>query len=517
MRAAVPTDEPAYMTATRLQGEWAVRGEATRSRRALPPGTVGALVLAACLALALASVVALPTVPLYDEFSWLVWGRELAHHLIGPYQPFVLAGGPSWKPLPVLVTTVLGFSGSAAVTLWLVVVRTVGLLGLWLAYRLGSRLGASERWRAAGPVGGVLAAIAVMLTLGWFGFMLGATSEPLAITAALLWVDRALAGRRLPALTAGIALALMRPEAGVFVALYGLWCLCRGPGTAQRLLVAAGVLLVPAAWIAPPWIAGGSPLQAASRAKQWGGNHGHDFSTVALTRAEHVLVAPVPIAAMALIAAALWRRERAVIALALVSVAYLAVIELMTLHGFPGLTRFMLPAAAIVSVLAGAGVARVAALARGGVASAVVAVALVALAAPYCLPRLSQVRYARHDAAIALRGHDSLVSAAARAGGSTGALPCAMSSATVNWRETPQLAWILGVPLPRVHPVPGRAAASIRRPGLAFLAPHQPELGGTPSHLGSGLREHPLWRDGPWRILRITRSHHPHSGRCVGD
>ena len=200
----VPTGQPVPVTAGSLQVEWAVRGEATRSRprTASPPGPAVALVLAVCLAVAVASVVALPTVPLYDEFSWLVWGRELAHHLIGPAQPFVLAGGPSWKPLPVMVTTVLGFSGSAAVTLWLVFVRTVGLLGLWLAYRLGSRLGASERWRPAAPMGGVLAAIAVMLTLGWFGFMLGATSEPLVITAALLWVDRALGGRRLQALAA---------------------------------------------------------------------------------------------------------------------------------------------------------------------------------------------------------------------------------------------------------------------------------------------------------------------------
>ncbi|MGH2915145.1 MAG: hypothetical protein ACRDMX_09155 [Solirubrobacteraceae bacterium] len=487
-----------------------------RPRTAPLSGTALLVVLAVCLSAAVASVVAVPTVPLYDEFSWLVWGRELAHHVIGPHQPFVIAGGASWKPLPVLFTTIFSFFGSGAVALWLVFVRTVGLLGLWPAYRLGSRLGTSERWRAAGPMGGVLAATAVVLTRGWFGFMLGATSEPLTITAALLCVDRAIGGRRLPALTAGVALALMRPEAGVLVALYALWCLRRGRGAARRLLVVAEVLLVPVAWIAPPWLAGGSPLQAATRATQFGGDYGHALATIALTRAEHVVVAPVLVTALASVAFALWRGERPVIALALVSVAYVAVIELMTLQGFPGLGRFMLPAGAIVSVLAGAGLARLAALARGSVAPAMIAVALVSFSAPYCLPPISQVRSDRHAAAIALLGHDSLTSAVTRAGGAEGVLPCATSSATVNWRETPELAWILGVPLDRVHPVPAHAN-SIRSAGLAFLAPGQPALGNSPSQLGSGLRVHPLWRDGPWSIMRVTRSHDPHVDHCVGD
>ena len=208
-----------------------------RSARALSRLPAGAIVVLVCVALAVVSELVAPSVPIYDEFSWLVWGREISHQLIGPHQALNFLGGPSWKPLPVLVTTIFSFFGSSAVTLWMVFVRAAGLLGLYLAYRVGSRLGATERWRLAGPVAGVLAAAALVLTESWFHFMFRATSEPLTITATLLWVDRELAGRRLQGLAAGAALACMRPEAGVFLALYAAWCLWLVMGFGMRVVL----------------------------------------------------------------------------------------------------------------------------------------------------------------------------------------------------------------------------------------------------------------------------------------
>jgi hypothetical protein len=105
-----------------------------------------ALVTAAfCIALALASLLA-PSAPTTDPWGWIVWGREALHLDLST----VVGGPPSWKPLPVLLTAPLALFGSAAPTLWLLVSRALGLLGLVFAYRLGRRL--------AGPAAGVVAA-----------------------------------------------------------------------------------------------------------------------------------------------------------------------------------------------------------------------------------------------------------------------------------------------------------------------------------------------------------------------
>src|SRR5438876_9131869 len=57
-----------------------------------------------CVALAALSAAILPTVPSYDPWSWIVWGREV----FDPHLSFTVSGGPSWKPLPVVLTAVFG-------------------------------------------------------------------------------------------------------------------------------------------------------------------------------------------------------------------------------------------------------------------------------------------------------------------------------------------------------------------------------------------------------------------------
>src|SRR5256714_6842134 len=75
------------------------------------------LVLAgAALAIAALSLL-IPSTPSYDPWAWLVWGREVAH------LDLHTTGGPTWKPLPVIFTTVFSLSGNASPDLWLVVAR----------------------------------------------------------------------------------------------------------------------------------------------------------------------------------------------------------------------------------------------------------------------------------------------------------------------------------------------------------------------------------------------------------
>src|SRR5690348_364935 len=90
----------------------------------------------AAVALALLSAAILPTVPSYDPWSWVVWGREV----FDPHLSFFVGGGPSWKPLPVGFTTIYGLFGHFSPTLWVVTARVGGILALIAAYRLGALL-----------------------------------------------------------------------------------------------------------------------------------------------------------------------------------------------------------------------------------------------------------------------------------------------------------------------------------------------------------------------------------------
>jgi hypothetical protein len=100
-----------------------------------------------CLVLAVASL-ALPSVPTYDPWAWVVFGREL----VVPGLDFSTLASTGWKPLAVLFTAPLALAGPVAPSLWLVVVRFAGLAGLMSA-PLPSNHGAGGS-RAGGPVVG---------------------------------------------------------------------------------------------------------------------------------------------------------------------------------------------------------------------------------------------------------------------------------------------------------------------------------------------------------------------------
>ena len=137
--------------------------------------------------------------------------------------------GPSWKPLPVLFTTVFAFFGDAAAPdLWLLVARAGGLLAIAMAYRLGSRLG--------GRPAGVIAALALLLADDYVRSFWRGNSEGLLVALCLWAVERHLDGRRTDAFLLGLGAALLRPEVWPFFGLYGLWLAWVEPR--RRVLVA---------------------------------------------------------------------------------------------------------------------------------------------------------------------------------------------------------------------------------------------------------------------------------------
>ena len=177
----------------------------------------------------------------------------------GTGEPFTLAGGPSWKPLPVLFTTPFSLAGEAAPGLWLLVARAGFLLALAGAFALGRRLGG-----LAGAVAAVaLLLLADVVSLAWRG-----ASEPVLI-AAVLWAgERQLAGARRTAFALGVAAALVRPEAVPFVALLRAVA-GREEDARGRWLLAGGLALLPLLWIGVP-ASSGDPLAASSTARNPG-------------------------------------------------------------------------------------------------------------------------------------------------------------------------------------------------------------------------------------------------------
>ncbi len=171
------------------------------------------MLVVACVAIAGLTLL-LPSAPTYDPWAWIIWGREIAH------LDLVTTGGPSWKPLPVLFTTVFSLFGSVAPDLWLVVARAGAIAAVALAFRVARRLG-------GGVVGGVAAAAALAIAPWWIRNAALGNSEGLIVAFLLATIDRHLAGDRRAAFLLAVCAGLLRPEAWPFLGLYGLWLLWR--------------------------------------------------------------------------------------------------------------------------------------------------------------------------------------------------------------------------------------------------------------------------------------------------
>ena len=167
-----------------------------------------AAVIGGALVLAAASLL-LPWALAFDPQAWVVWGRDLGRLALDT------RGGPSWKPLPVVFTTPLSITGSAAPALWLIIARAGGLLAVAGAAVLATRLG--------GKLAGAVAAVLMVLSTWWgFNTALG-NSEGLLAAAALWAIVAHLDGRYRAALGLLTAAALLRPEVWPFLGVYGLW------------------------------------------------------------------------------------------------------------------------------------------------------------------------------------------------------------------------------------------------------------------------------------------------------
>jgi hypothetical protein len=366
--------------------------------------------VAGCVALAAASLLA-PAEPVYDAWAWLVWGRELAGFGLDT------SSGPSFKPLPVALTTVLSLAGGAAPALWLALVRAAWLLGLVLAGALAWRLtaGYERRLRIAAAA---FAALSLMLLADsftmWTRQGAAGMSEPPLVALVLAAILAALDGRTRAALLLGVLAALIRPEAWPLLGAYGLWCARREPPLRPWLVACA--VAVPALWVAPDLLASGGGASGGERAVRGGGAPLHELAEVFARAAVMPLLVAWPLALFGVARGA--GLERAV--LAAVAAAWIAIVAVMAAAGFAGLPRFMAPAAALVGVLAGVGLARLLALVlapapRRGVVALVLAALLAGTLAE--LPdRVAELPHAMTSTARIARSHDRLRDLAGQVG-----------------------------------------------------------------------------------------------------
>jgi hypothetical protein len=363
---------------------------------------------AGCVAVSLAALSLLaPWTPTYDPWAWLVWGRE-----IGALELDTTAG-PAWKPLPVLVTTALAPLGDAAPAFWLVLARAGGLLAVVLAFRLAARL-------AGGPGGwfaGAVAALGLLATVGFLRGVAGGSSEGLLVALVLLAVERHLDGRRGQAFGLGVLAALLRPEAEPFLVGYAIWLWLREPGS--RKLVAAGLALVPVLWLVPDLWGSGDLLRSSERAQIPNPGQPALAERPALEVVDgFATMVPLPILLFGLGATvlALVRRERTVLFLSAGIAGWVLIVAVMAEAGFSGENRYLLPAAALLSVLGGQGAGRLfnAAVPRAPRAVASAGALLLAAAVALSLPA---ARRLGDELAYAAELRTDLAAAVARAGG----------------------------------------------------------------------------------------------------
>jgi hypothetical protein len=220
-----------------------------------------------------------PSTPSYDPWSWLIWGREIFHAITGS-GPAVdsslhITGGSSWKPLPVIFTTVFALFGSAQPNLWLLVARAGAALTVLMSVKLamritwglvtqtssGARLSAQSRLSHAVAItpavlAGVMALICTAFTRSFPLNMLLGYSEGVMAAVFLIAVERAWDGHFRQAFALGIIPCLDRPEVWPIWGLFGLWLMWRDRGA--RLLVIGLGLLMLCLWGVPQKLGGGS-------------------------------------------------------------------------------------------------------------------------------------------------------------------------------------------------------------------------------------------------------------------
>jgi len=537
-RLSVPTAEltaPGVATPRRVPAEGLTR---------LVSGTRLYLVLGAlALVIGVLSLL-IPSTPSYDPWAWLVWGREIVHLKLHT------TGGPTWKPLPVIFTTLFAPFGKAAPDMWLVIARAGALMAAAMVFKVSWRLtraigghlfedGSERRAALLGPplLAGLIAAIGLVFSGGFISDNALGYSEGLMTALVLIAFERHLDGHHRQAFAIGFAAALDRPEIWLFWGPYGLWLFWKDPGA--RKLVIGLFVLIPVLWFLPEYWGSGHFLRGVNRAQHPRSNSpafakcpfcselvDHAWPTVLL---RIKVVAALAVAAAAVVLLRAWRagmrhlespRDRALAAVILsgvLGVGWWVVVGIMTQAGFSGNDRYLVLGAALIEIAGAVGwgwaalelAARVRGVARSrpsgrvrlpGPAVVWSSVALLAVCFALIPNRVtgSLIDVPRTHRALVYQAQlrTGVTAAVAKLGGPAKVLAC--GTVMTEGFQVPMLAWTLGVhtidveasPLSVSHPGPA--------PNVIFQTRAQRN-----SHLLPVVR---AWTGVPYRLVARTKT-----------
>ena len=403
------------------------------------------------------------TRPGYDPYGWLVWGRQT---ILGHLDT---NAAPSWKPLPYLFTLPYALFGHYQLWLWMITSVAISLSGVIFAARIAYKLtDAPPERRWAAYVAGAFAGAALLGITDYMHYVLSAQSDPLIASLCLGAVDCHLSKRPRWAFALLVLASLGRPEVWPFIAAYAIWAWIKVPS--MRWMVVAGAVVVLALWFGVPGLTSRSFFQAGSNALGSGrAIHGNKVTGI-ISRFFSLHETSLELLALLSVALAVVHRDRATLILAGAAVAWVIVEIAFALHGWPGVPRYMFPAAAAMVVVAAVGVGRLLTQpprlsgALGIVGLVLVAAAVVSLVPP----ALSDAR-AEHKDLVTQRARTKeigqLTGVISRLGGAARLRGCGEPLTRLEYQSI--LAWNLDVNVATVGFKYGPAVAS-NRPIVLF-------------------------------------------------
>lgn len=312
------------------------------------------LVLLSLLLLAYAG-----TRPSFDAYGWLVWGHQTVAGALDTN------AAPSWKPLPYVFTVPYALAGHYELWLWMLTCVAASLGGALAAGRIAYRLTVAQTGRGSsaqltlrlgGVLAGLFAAVAVIDIQGWWHYVLSAQSDTMIVALCLGAIDCHLSGHPRWAFALGALAALGRPEVWPFLGLYSIWAWRAIPS--MRWLICAGILAVILLWFGVPALTSRTAFVSASNAFGSGRRLRSDQVGGTIKRFLELQQLPVEIAALVSVCWAALRRERALLLLSGGVLTWVMIEVAFSLHGWPGLGRYMFGAAGVTAVIAGVLVGR---------------------------------------------------------------------------------------------------------------------------------------------------------------
>ena len=418
---------------------------------------------AGLLVVALVILLWAKTRPGFDPYGWLVWGHQTVAGNLDTN------AAPSWKPLPYLFTVPYGLFGHDQLWLWMITSLAVSLGGAVFAGRIAYRLTAADpEHRYAALAAAAFAAAGYFGISTYWHYMLSAQSDPMIVTLCLAAIDCHLCGRYRWAFTLGALAALGRPEVWLFLGLYTVWAWLKVPS--MRRLIVIELVLVLLLWFGIPALTSRSPFVAGSNALGSGRRLRSDRVFGTIGRFLDLNTVVLELTALLSVVIAAFRRDRVTLALAAGVCAWVIIEIAFSLHGWPGLGRYMFEPAGVLIAIAGVGIGRLLidprrispVAAWGGIA--LVAVIVLALVPPALSRARSEHRDIRSQR-VRTAQIGKLSAVVARLGGPARFKPCGEPLTRLEYQTI--LAWNLHVNVATVGYKYGPAIAG-RRPIVLF-------------------------------------------------